>query len=55
MKRYTVELAGEAFVDPLTAGLAVLTLLLQWRTRLNTAWFIAVAAAIGPVRALITG
>ncbi|WP_196455408.1 chromate efflux transporter [Planomonospora sp. ID82291] len=55
MAGVTVELAGEAFVDPLTVGLAGAALLLQWRTRLNTAWFIAAAAAVGLVRALVTG
>ncbi|MBG0830187.1 chromate efflux transporter [Planomonospora sp. ID67723] len=53
MAGVTIELAGEAFVDPLTVGLAVLALLLQWRTKLNTAWFIAVAAVIGLARVLI--
>lgn len=55
MAGVTLQLAGQAFVDPLTVGLAALTLLLQWRTRLNTAWFIAVAAAIGLARVLIIG
>ncbi|WP_031159273.1 chromate efflux transporter [Streptosporangium roseum] len=53
MAGVTLQLASDAFVDPLTVGLAVLTLLLQWRTRLNTAWFIAVAAAVGLVRATL--
>ncbi|GIH79943.1 chromate efflux transporter [Planobispora longispora] len=55
MAGVTVELAGEAFVDPLTVGLAVAALLLQWRTELNTAWFIAAAAAIGLARVLLFG
>jgi chromate transporter len=54
MAGVTVELAGEAFVDPLTVVLALAALLLQWRTRLNTAWFIAAAAAVGLVHALVT-
>ena len=49
----TLRLAGEAFVDPLTVGLAVLALLLQWRTRLNTAWIIGGAAVIGVIRVLL--
>ncbi|MGW0588780.1 chromate efflux transporter [Streptosporangium sp. NPDC002607] len=55
MAGVTLQLAGDAFVDPLTVTLAVLALLLQWRTRLNTAWFIAVAAAIGLARTLLVG
>ncbi|GIH97254.1 chromate efflux transporter [Planobispora siamensis] len=53
MAGVTIELAGEAFVDPLTVALAVAALLLQWRTRLNTAWFIAAAALIGLGRVLL--
>ncbi|WP_329084726.1 MULTISPECIES: chromate efflux transporter [unclassified Streptosporangium] len=55
MAGVTLQLAGEAFVDPLTVALAALALLLQWRTRLNTAWYIAVAAVIGLARVLIIG
>jgi chromate transporter len=55
MAGVTLQLAGDAFVDPLTVALAVLALLLQWRTRLNTAWFIAAAAAIGLARTLLVG
>jgi chromate transporter, chromate ion transporter (CHR) family len=53
MAGVTLRLAGDAFVDPLTVGLAVLALLLQWRTRLNTAWFIGGGAVIGVVRVLL--
>ncbi|GAA3446644.1 chromate efflux transporter [Planomonospora venezuelensis] len=55
MAGVTVELSGEAIVDPLTAVLAAAALLLQWRTRLNTAWLIAAAAAIGLARELLMG
>ncbi|GAA3135362.1 chromate efflux transporter [Planomonospora alba] len=55
MAGVTLELAGEAFPDPLTAGLAVTALVLQWRTRLNTAWFIAAGAVAGVVRVLLSG
>lgn len=54
MAGVTLQLTGDAFVDPITVGLAVLALLLQWRTRLSTVWFIAVAAAIGLVRAALS-
>ncbi|GGT07378.1 chromate transporter [Planobispora rosea] len=55
MAGVTIELAGEAFVDPLTVVLAVAALFLQWRTEINTAWFIAAAAAIGLARVLLFG
>jgi chromate transporter len=53
MAGVTLHLAQDAFVDPLTVALAALALLLQWRTRLNTAWLIAAAAAIGLVHVLL--
>ncbi|WP_433253042.1 chromate efflux transporter [Streptosporangium sp. CA-135522] len=55
MAGVTLRLAGEAFADPLTVCLAVLALVLQWRTRLNTAWLIAAAAAIGLIRTALIG
>ncbi|MBW3606056.1 MAG: chromate efflux transporter [Actinobacteria bacterium] len=42
-----VELAGDALVDALTAGVAALTGLLLWRTDLNSAWLVLGGAAIG--------
>jgi chromate transporter len=53
MAGVTAQLARTALVDPLTIGLAALALLLQWRTKLNTAWFIAAAAAVGLGRILL--
>jgi chromate transporter len=53
MAGVTAQLARSALVDPLTIGLAALALLLQWRTKLNTAWFIAAAAAVGLGRILL--
>ncbi len=47
MAGVTAQLGRDAFVDPLTVGLGVVTVLLLWRTRLNSAWYIAVGAAIG--------
>ncbi|GAA0388790.1 chromate transporter [Acrocarpospora corrugata] len=52
MAGVTLHLGREALVDPLTVVLAGVTLILQWRTRINTAWFIAAAAGIGTARAL---
>ncbi|WP_214102704.1 chromate transporter [Acrocarpospora catenulata] len=53
MAGVTLQLAREAFVDPLTVVLGVVALVLQWRTKLNTAWFIVVAAVIGLVAQLL--
>ena len=33
--------------DPLTAAIAVVTLVLLWKAKLNNAWYIAAGAAIG--------
>jgi len=52
MTGVTLHLARDALVDPLTITLAVLALLLQWRTRLNTAWLITAAALLGAARSL---
>jgi chromate transporter len=41
------QLAVTAIVDPITAAIAVVTLILLWRTRLNSAWYVAAGALIG--------
>ena len=41
------QLGRTAIVDPLTAGIAVVTLVLLWRTRLNSAWYIGAGALVG--------
>lgn len=51
MAGVTLRLAGTAVVDPLTAALTVGTLLMLWRTRLNSTWYIAVGAAVGLLHA----
>ncbi|WP_246059702.1 chromate efflux transporter [Herbidospora galbida] len=48
------QLGVTAIVDPLTAAIAVVTLVLLWTTRLNNAWYIAAGAAIGLAHALLT-
>jgi len=48
------QLARTAIVDPLTAAIAALTLLLLWRTKLNTAWYIAGGALIGLAHTALT-
>ncbi|MEU7745839.1 chromate efflux transporter [Nonomuraea sp. NPDC049158] len=53
MAGVSYELGRTAIIDPLTAGIAVVTLVLLWQTRLNNAWFIAGGAAIGIARALL--
>lgn len=47
MAGVSLQLGRTALVDPLTIALGVVTLLLLWRTRLNSAWFIAAGALIG--------
>lgn len=42
-----LQLGGAAIIDPLTAAIAVATLILVWRTRLNNAWFVAAGALVG--------
>ena len=53
MAGVTLQLGRVALVDPLTIALAVTALVLQWRTNLNTAWYIGAAALIGLARALV--
>ncbi|MFF5108846.1 chromate efflux transporter [Streptosporangium sp. NPDC000509] len=55
-------MAGVAFqlgrislVDPLTWALTAGTLLVLWRTKLNSAWLIAAGAAVGLVSVAVTG
>jgi chromate transporter len=47
MAGVTVVLAKDAVVDVLTAGLALVTALILWRTRINSAWLIAGGALVG--------
>lgn len=44
-------LAGDGIVDGVTVALFGLTLVGLWRTRLNSAWFIAAGAVVGLARA----
>jgi len=52
MAGVTLDLGEAALVDLLTVALAVATLVLLWRTRLNSAWLIAAGAAVGLVHTL---
>ena len=54
MAGVSYQLARTAIVDPLTAAISVVTLLLLWRTRLNSAWYIAAGALIGLAHTLLT-
>ena len=47
MAGVTLRLGGSALVDPLTVAITVVTLVLLWRTRLNSAWYIVAGAAVG--------
>ncbi|GLX93033.1 chromate efflux transporter [Herbidospora sp. NBRC 101105] len=48
------QLGVTAIVDPLTAAVAVVTLVLLSTTRLNNAWYIAAGAIVGLAHALLT-
>lgn len=41
------QLADDALTDPLSVGLAAVTALLVWRTKLNSAWLLVGGAAVG--------
>jgi chromate transporter len=47
MAGVSYQLARTAIVDLVTLAIAVVTLLLVWKTKLNTAWYIAAGALIG--------
>lgn len=48
------QLGRTAVIDPFTAGIALATLLLLWRTKLNNAYYIGAGAVIGLAHALLT-
>ena len=54
MAGVTYRLARAAIVDPLTVAIALVSLVLLWRTRVNSAWLIAAGAALGLARALLS-
>jgi hypothetical protein len=49
----TLRVGCAALVAPLTVSLAVVTVVLRWRTRINTAWYIGAAGLIGIARELV--
>lgn len=54
MAGVTLNLGRTTLTDPLTVTIAVLALALIWRTKLNTAWYIAAGAAVGLVHIALT-
>jgi chromate transporter len=54
MAGVSVQLAGDALIDPLTIAILVTTGLALWRTQLNSAWLIAGGAGIGVIHTLAT-
>lgn len=53
MAGVSYELARTALIDLPTAAIALISLVLLWRTRLNNAWLIAGGAAIGLAHSLL--
>ncbi|GHE27085.1 chromate transporter [Streptosporangium violaceochromogenes] len=54
MAGVSFQLGRTAIVDPLTAALALITLGLLWKTRLNNAWYIAAGGLVGLAHSLLT-
>ncbi len=54
MAGVSFQLGQSAVIDPLTAAIALVTLSLLWKTKLNNAWYIAGGAAIGLAHTLLT-
>ncbi|MEU8378328.1 chromate efflux transporter [Streptosporangium sp. NPDC048865] len=54
MAGVALQLGRISLVDPLTWALTAGTLLVLWRTRLNSAWLIAAGAAVGLVSVIVT-
>lgn len=54
MAGVTWQLGRTSIVDLLTAALAAATALAVWKTRLNTAWYVAAGAAIGLAHTALT-
>lgn len=53
MAGVSLQLGRTSLVDPLTVALFVATLVLLWRTKLNSVWFIAAGALVGVAHVLI--
>jgi chromate transporter len=54
MAGVSIQLIGDAVVDPLTLTITVIAGVALWRTHLNSAWLIASGAAVGIVHTLAT-
>jgi chromate transporter len=54
MAGVSVQLAGDALVDPLTVAILAATGVALWRTQLSSAWLITGGAVIGIVHAMAT-
>jgi len=53
MAGVSYQLARTSLVDPLTVAIALVTLLLLYKTELNNAWYIAVGALVGLAHSLL--
>ncbi|MCX6399707.1 MAG: chromate efflux transporter [Propionibacteriales bacterium] len=54
MAGVSLQLGRAGLVDPLTIALTVGTLVLLWRTKVNSVWFIAAGALVGIAHVLLT-
>lgn len=53
MAGVSLQLGRTALVDPLTVALTLATLVLLWRTKINSVWFIGAGALVGVAHVLI--
>lgn len=53
MAGVSLQLGRTALVDPLTIALTLATLVLLWRTKINSVWFIGAGALVGGAHVLI--
>ena len=53
MAGVSYQLGRTAIVDPLTAAIAAVTLVLLWKTKINSVWYIGAGALIGIAHALV--
>jgi len=48
----SIQLAGAAFVDPLTIAMGIASFVIVWRWKVNATWLVLAGAIVGVIRAL---